>query len=68
MDLRQLKYFVEIVRRGGFTRAAEAIRVAQPALSSAIRNLEAELGVRLLERGGRRVALTPEIFGSDPEC
>ncbi|ABS27426.1 LysR family transcriptional regulator [Anaeromyxobacter sp. Fw109-5] len=53
-------YFVEIVRRGGFTRAADAIRVAQPALSSAIRNLEAELGVRLLNRGGRQVTLTPD--------
>src|SRR5512145_2963740 len=60
MDLRQLKYFVEIVRRGGFTRAADAIHVAQPALSSAIRNLEAELGVMLLDRGGRQVTLTPD--------
>jgi DNA-binding transcriptional LysR family regulator len=60
MDLRQLTYFVEIVRRGGFTRAAEAIHVAQPALSAAIRKLEAELGVTLLERGARRVALTAD--------
>jgi DNA-binding transcriptional LysR family regulator len=60
MDLRQLSYFVAIVERGGFTRAAEAIHVAQPALSAAIRKLEAELGVTLLERGARRVALTAD--------
>jgi DNA-binding transcriptional LysR family regulator len=60
MDLRQLTYFVEIVRRGGFTRAAEAIRVAQPALSAAIRKLEDEVGFTLLERGARRVALTSD--------
>ena len=60
MDLRQLRYFVEIANRGGFTRAAEAIRVAQPALSAAIRNLEGELGVRVFNRGGRQVTLTPD--------
>lgn len=60
MDLRQLSYFVEIVRRGGFTRAAEAIHVAQPAISASVRRLEAEMGVTLLDRGGRQVALTTD--------
>lgn len=60
MELRQLRYFVEIVRRGGFTRAAQAIHVAQPALSTAMRKLEAELGVSLLDRGGRQVRLTAD--------
>ncbi len=60
MDLRQLSYFVEIVRRGGFTSAAEAIHVAQPALSAAVRKLEAEIGVTLLDRGARQVALTTD--------
>jgi DNA-binding transcriptional LysR family regulator len=60
MDLRQLRYFAEVVRHGGFTRAAQAIHVAQPALSAAVRKLEAEIGVTLLDRGGRQVTLTAD--------
>lgn len=53
MDLRQLRYFVAIVERGSFSRAAEALRVAQPALSQHMRHMEAELGLPLLHRGPR---------------
>lgn len=58
MELRQLVYFDAVVREGGFTRAAEKLRIAQPAVSTQIRRLENELGVALLERTTRRVALT----------
>ncbi len=58
MELRQLIYFDAIVRHGGFTRAAEHLHVAQTAVSAQIRRLEAELGVSLLTRTTRRVALT----------
>ena len=58
MDARQLAYVVAVVDHGGFTRAAEAVHVAQPSLSQAVRALEAELGVRLFDRLGRTVALT----------
>ncbi len=58
MELRQLAYFDAVVRHGGFTRAAEHLHVAQPAVSAQIRRLEAELGVELLARTTRRVALT----------
>lgn len=58
MELRQLIYLDAIVRHGGFTRAAEHLRVAQPAVSVQIRRLEAELGVTLLRRTTRRVELT----------
>jgi DNA-binding transcriptional LysR family regulator len=58
MELRQLEYFDAVVRHGGFTRAAEQLRVAQPAVSAQIRRLEAELGVPVLERTTRRMRLT----------
>jgi DNA-binding transcriptional LysR family regulator len=58
MDLRQLRYVLAVVDHGGFTRAAAAIPVAQPSLSQAVRALEADLGVELFHRAGRRVVLT----------
>lgn len=58
MELRQLRCFAATAELLNFTRAAERLRVAQPALSRQIRNLEVELGFALLERDSRRVALT----------
>ncbi|WP_083661856.1 LysR family transcriptional regulator [Actinophytocola xanthii] len=58
MELRQLEYFVAVVDEGGFTRAAEKVRVAQPGVSAQVRRLERELGQPLLERTSRRVRLT----------
>ncbi len=56
--MRQLTYFEAVVRWGGFSRAAEQLHIAQPAVSAQVKRLEAELGVVLLERTTRRVALT----------
>lgn len=58
MELRQLVYFEAVARYGGFSRAAEQLHIAQPAVSAQIRRLEHELGTALLERTTRRVALT----------
>ena len=58
VELRHLVYLDAVVRHGGFTRAAEHLRVAQPAVSVQIRRLEAEIGARLLQRTTRSVALT----------
>ena len=60
MDLRQLRAFVAIVDTGGFARAAGRVNLSQPALSRQIHALEADLGVRLFDRIGRRVQLTSE--------
>jgi LysR family transcriptional regulator, transcription activator of glutamate synthase operon len=64
VELRQLVYFEAVVRCGGFSRAAQHLRVAQPAVSAQVRRLEAELGTALLERTTRRVTLTQagELF------
>ena len=59
ITLRQLKYLISLIEAGNFGRAAAAVNVSQPALSVQIRELEARLGVQLIERGARRVTPTP---------
>src|SRR2546428_2222473 len=59
MEIGQIEAFVEAQRRGSITRAAEALGLTQPTLTARVRSLEAELGVVLLTRGRRGVALTP---------
>jgi len=58
MDLRQLRYLVALAEARNFTRAAASEHIAQPALSQQIRKLEEEIGMALVERTTRRVALT----------
>lgn len=58
MELRHLRYFVAVAQELNFTKAAQKLRVAQPALSRQIRQLEDEVGVALLERNRRGTRLT----------
>ncbi|MGZ3102110.1 LysR family transcriptional regulator [Streptomyces sp. H62] len=58
MDVRQLEYFLAVVDRGGFNRAASTLYVSQPSLSQAVRALERDLGTELFHRIGRRAVLT----------
>jgi LysR family transcriptional regulator, nitrogen assimilation regulatory protein len=60
MDLRQLRYVVQIADSGSLSRAAEVLNIAQPALSQHVRNLELELGVELFIRHSRGM-LTSDI-------
>ena len=58
LDIRRLSLFLAVVEHAGFTRAAQAVHISQPALSQAIAELEAELGGPLFHRLGRTVELT----------
>ena len=54
MEIRVLRYFLEIARTGNMSRAAEALHVSQPTLSKQIKELELELGRKLFRPGQRR--------------
>ncbi len=58
LEIRQLRYFVAVAQEGQMTRAAKRLALAQPALSQAMARLEAQVGVKLLERHPRGVAVT----------
>ncbi len=60
MELRVLKYFVEIAREGNMTRAADNIHITQPTLSKQIKDLENELGKKLFKRESSGLTLTDE--------
>lgn len=60
MLLRELEYLAALARERHFARAAAACHVSQPSLSAAIRRLEHDLGVPIVQRGRRFAGLTPE--------
>lgn len=62
MNIRVLRYFIEIVREGNISSAAHRLHISQPALSRQIMDLETTLGVTLFERGHRQIKLTQEGY------
>ena len=59
MELRHLRYFQAVAEELSYSRAAERLRIAQPALSRAVQEIVAELSANLLDRNRRSVSLTP---------
>jgi DNA-binding transcriptional LysR family regulator len=59
MDVQKARYLIALAEHGSFSRAAGAVGLTQPAFSRSIQSFEHELGMRLVDRRGRRVQLTP---------
>lgn len=62
MELRQLEYLLAVARHGHFTRAAEELHVAQPAVSQQLRRLEREVGLELIDRSSRSLTAAGDIL------
>lgn len=60
MELRQLEYFIEIIKRGSFTKASNVLFVSQPSITNAIHKLEQELQLQLFDRSQKKPVLTAE--------
>lgn len=60
MEIRVLRYFLTVVREESITKAAEALHITQPTLSRQLAQMEEEMGVRLFDRGTRKITLTNE--------
>ncbi|MDY0394110.1 LysR family transcriptional regulator [Virgibacillus halophilus] len=60
MDIKQLSYFAAIVENKSFTKAAEQLHISQPSLSAAIKKLEDEVGLILIDRSAKILRITNE--------
>lgn len=60
MEIRVLRYFLTVVREESITKAAESLHITQPTLSRQLAQMEAEIGVKLFNRGTRKITLTNE--------
>lgn len=60
MEIRVLRYFLTVVREESITKASEVLHITQPTLSRQLSQMEEEVGVKLFERGSRKITLTNE--------
>ena len=60
MEIRVLRYFLMVAKEESITKAANRLHLTQPTLSRQLSQMEEEVGVKLLERGARKITLTPE--------
>lgn len=60
MEIRVLRYFLTVVREESITKAAEVLHITQPTLSRQLAQMEEDMGVRLFDRGTRKIVLTDE--------
>ncbi|RSL31426.1 LysR family transcriptional regulator [Salibacterium salarium] len=60
MEIKQLRYFLEVYREESFSKASEKMHISQPALSKVIHQLEEELGIRLFDRSTRHLKISEE--------
>ena len=60
MEIRVLRYFLAVVREESITKAAEMLHITQPTLSRQMAQLEEEMGIKLFDRGTRKIVLTAE--------
>ena len=58
MDIKHMKYFVEVVNQHGMTNASKSLYIAQPTISKAIKDIEKELDMPLFDRSKRQLVLT----------
>ena len=62
MTLQQLNYIITISETGSFNKAADKLYVSQPSLTSAVKELEKEIGILIFNRSGKGVTLTAEYI------
>lgn len=60
MELRVLRYFLTVVNEESITKAADTLHITQPTLSRQLAQMEDEIGVKLFDRGSRKITLTNE--------
>lgn len=58
VDIKHMKYFIEVVKQGGMTNASKSLYIAQPTISKAIKDIENEMGTPLFDRSKRHLILT----------
>ena len=67
MTIQQLNYVITISEAGSLNKAAEVLYVTQPSLTSAVRELEKEIGITIFNRGGKGVTLTNDGTELSPD-